>query len=569
MKTLPLILCSMNIAAAALAAVPGPDFGPNVVIVDPTADKKALREACDRIFKQQERNQFGSERYAILFKPGSYDVDLTVGFYTQVAGLGKSPEEVVLNGQLQTLAWEPNGNVTQNFWRSCENMTVKPGNKGSVRWAVSQAAPMRRMHIAGDLVLFISGWSSGGFLSDSKVDGKVIPGSQQQWISRNCDWGSWNGGVWNMFFLGVNNAPAGSWPSKPFTVEEKTPIIREKPYLYVDRTGNYGVFLPGIKKDSKGHGWQGGNEMGDSVPIAQFYIAHAGKDTAASINAALAAGKNLLLTPGVYQLDESLKVTRPNTVVLGLGFATLVSAKGNPTLDIADVDGVKVAGLLLDAGEKESPYLIQVGEPNSAKSHAANPTYLWDVFCRVGGAGAANTVAGMIINSNDVIGDHAWIWRADHGAGAGWNSSKSKNGLIVNGANVTYYGLFVEHFQEYQTVWNGENGRLYFYQSELPYDVPSTEAWSHNGTKGWASYKVADNVKKHQAEAMGIYSFFRDAPVISDNAVEAPKSAGIQFRNVMTFWLDGAAGSSVEHVISGTGDTGNKNHREVRLLAYP
>jgi len=565
-KLILLMLITSSLAAPAALT---PDFGPNVFVFDPMMNKEAIKQTCDKIFRQQERNQFGNERYAILFKPGTYDANMLVGFYTQVAGLGKSPEDVVLNGVVDTRAWEPNGNVTQNFWRSCENMTVKPGRMGSVRWAVSQAAPMRRMHIGGDLVLFVSGWSSGGFLSDSKIDGRVIPGSQQQWISRNTEWGGWDGGVWNMFFMGVNAAPAGNWPARPFTTVESTPIIREKPFLYVDRMGTWGVFVPGAKRDSRGIGWKGGVEMGESIPLAQFYIARADRDTAATMNTALAAGKHLLLTPGVYRLDASLKVARANTIVLGMGFATLVSARGNPAVEVADVDGVKLAGLLLDAGPAGSPYLLQVGEPGSAKSHAANPTYLYDIFCRVGGAGPASTVSAVIINSSDVVGDHAWIWRADHGDGAGWNSNKSKNGMIVNGANVTYYGLFVEHFQEYQTIWNGENGRLYFYQSELPYDVPSTAEWTHGGVRGWASYKVGDGVKKHQACAMGIYSFFRDAPVVMDNAVEAPKGTGIAFRNVMTFWLNGAAGSSVEHVISGIGEAGTQNHREVRVMSYP
>jgi hypothetical protein len=43
------------------------------------------------------------------------------------------------------------------------------------------------------------------------------------------------------------------------------------------------------------------------------------------------------------------------------------------------------------------------------------------------------------------------------------------NGLIVNGNDVTLYGLFAEHSMEYETIWNGNGGRCYFYQNELPF----------------------------------------------------------------------------------------------------
>lgn len=570
MKTFALILSALGLCTLGRASTES-DLGPNVIIFDQTTDKKVIQDRCDAIFKQQFSNQFGAERYAILFKPGTYQADIKVGFYTHVAGLGKSPSDVVINGVLRTQAFEANSNVTQNFWRTCENFTAKPPAGKPVTWAVSQAAPMRRMHIMSELRLFIGGWASGGFLADSKVDGNVVSGSQQQWLSRNCDWAGWQGGVWNMVFMGVNRPPAtGEWTNKrPHTVIEKTPLIQEKPFLYIDKAGAYSVFVPASKKDSSGHGWQAGNEAGVSVPIGKFHIARAQTDTAATLNAALAAGKHLLFTPGIYRLDDSLKVGRPDTILLGIGLATLVPQKGNAAIYVADVDGVKLAGLLLDAGEKESPYLLQVGVPGSAKSHAANPSYLYDIFCRVGGAGAANCVSAVIINSSDVVVDHAWIWRADHGEGSGWTESRSKNGLVVNGANVTCHGLFVEHFQEYQTLWNGENGSVYFYQCEIPYDVPSTAAWSHDNIQGWAAYKVAPSVKKHSAVAMGIYSFFRDAPVLMDTSVETPVTPGVRFKNVMNFWLKGADGSSVAHVINNTGEASNETRREVRVSAYP
>ncbi|MEI6492825.1 MAG: hypothetical protein WCO94_09780 [Verrucomicrobiota bacterium] len=567
MKPLSLCLSALILLVSQVLAA-SPDFGPNVFIFDPSTPTQEIQRKMDQIHDSQFLNQFGPERYAFLFKPGTYSGDYRVAFYMHLAGLGKSPSEVVIDGNVRTLAWENNRNVTQNFWRAIENMTVQPKEQ-TVTWAVSQAVPMRRMHFTSNLALsFAPGWASGGYMADCKIDGKVIPGSQQQWFSRNSAWGNWTNGVWNMVFMGVENAPAGTWPLKPYTTMDTVPVIAEKPYLYVDKGGAFFVMVPGIKTNSKGVDWTA-EEQGKSLPITDFYIAKSTIDNAASINAALASGKHLILTPGVYQLDAPIKVERPNTIVLGLGMATLQPVKGTSAMEVSDVDGVKIAGILFDAGAQNSPSLLQVGELGSTKDHSTNPTFLYDIFCRVGGNGEANVTSAMILNSNDVIGDHSWIWRADHGKGAGWTSNKSKNGLIVNGKNTIFYALFVEHFQEYQTLWNGDNGKLYFYQSEIPYDVPSTEAWSHDGVKGWAAYKIADNVKKHEATGLGIYSYFRDGPVTMDNAAEAPKAAGIKFTNIMTFWLTGNDASAINSVISGIGEPATKTNRWVRVTSYP
>ena len=101
-----------------------------------------------------------------------------------------------------------------------------------------------------------------------------------------------------------------------------------------------------------------------------------------------------------------------------------------------------------------------------------------DIFFRVGGAGVGRAQVDLRINANDTIIDHTWIWRADHGSGVGWNLNTSVNGLVVNGNRVTAYGLFVEHHQQYQVLWNGNAGRTYFYQSEIPYDPPDQASYS-------------------------------------------------------------------------------------------
>ena len=304
-----------------------PDLGPNVSIFDPSMASSTIQNKLNSVFSQQERNQFGEQRVALLFKPGTYNVSANVGFYTQVAGLGLTPDSVNINGAVHVEAdWFPPQNATQNFWRGAEGLTITPPG-GLDRWAVSQASSYRRNHLKGNLALDDGGWSSGGYMADTVVDGQVRSGSQQQWISRNTNWGSWTGQNWNMVFVGAQNAPAGTFPNPPYTKVAQTPVVREKPYLYVDAAGNYQVFVPALRNNSAGPGWVGGNPAGQSLPIDQFYIVKPGA-TAATINAQLAAGKNLLFTPGVYRLSDTLRINRADTVVLGLGLATLMPTSG-------------------------------------------------------------------------------------------------------------------------------------------------------------------------------------------------------------------------------------------------
>lgn len=400
-----------------------------------------------------------------------------------------------------------------------------------------------------------AGWASDGFLADSIVDQLVVPGSQQQYFSRNSQYAGWASGVWNMVFVGDTNPPAGIFPEQPYTVVGSTPVMREKPYLYIDGEGKYNVFVPELQTNTQGVSWAGGATPGASVPIDQFYLADPDTSDAASINAALSQGKNLLFTPGVYHLNDTIRVTNPGTVVLGLAMPTLIPDNGKTAMSVADVDDVKIAGLLFDAGPAASPSLLEVGPSGSSNDHAAHPTSLHDLYFRTGGAQAGRVDVSLMINSSDVIGDHFWIRRADHGTGVGWDANVSKNGLVVNGNNVTVYGLFNEHHQEYQTLWNGNGGRVYFYQSEIPYDVPNQSAWMSGGgtVNGYASYKVADTVTRHEAWGLGVYSYFRDAAVKLNSSIEVPDVPGVNIHHATSIWLPATEGSEITHVINGIG----------------
>jgi hypothetical protein len=527
--------------AAALPALAAkgakPDFGPNVLIFDPSMPSQAIQKKIDAVYAIQQHNEFGPQRNALLFLPGSYSVDVPVGFYTEVMGLGASPDATRIAGNVHADASHEHNNATTTFWRAAEGLSIAPAG-GTMQWAVSQAVSLRRMHVRGDLVLHQNrGWASGGWMSDSLVDGNVDSGSQQQWISRNCDWKSWTGSNWNMVFVGVAQPPEGAWPSPPYTTLAQTPVVREKPFLQVN-AGEFSVRVPELHSDSVGITWRGGETAGETIPIARFYIARPDVDTAETINAQLAKGKNLILTPGIYDLTGPIRVARPHAVVLGLGFATLRPVKGTAALTTADADGIEIAGLLFDAGPSESPVLLEVGPEGSRARHAKDPITLHDVFFRVGGAGVGRAKVNFKINSNDTLVDHTWIWRADHGDGVGWKLNTSENGLVVNGSEVTIYGLFVEHHQQFQVLWKGNGGKTYFYQSEIPYDPPNQASYqSAPGVNGWASYKVADGVSSHEAWGLGVYSVFEYPDVVLTRAIETPKSPGVRFHSMITVAL--------------------------------
>lgn len=543
---------SMCVAMRTAAQNAKPNLGPNVMVFDPSMPAAQIQQQINQVYAIQEKSEFGPARYALLFLPGKYHVDVPVGFYTQVLGLGATPDAVEIDGNVHVDASLPHNNATCTFWRAAEGFSVIPTG-GTMQWAVSQAVALRRMHVRGNLVLHQNhGWASGGWMSDSLIDGNVDSGTQQQWISRNSEWGSWTGANWNMVFVGVVSPPAGEWPSPPYTNVDRVPVVREKPFLEVDSKGGWSVRVPELKRDSKGITWHGGETPGRSIPLSQFYVARADVDSAVSINAQLARGKDLLFTPGIYELDEGIRVTRPNTVVMGLGYATLKPTHGTAAMTTADVDGIEIAGLLFDAGVEKSPVLLQVGPAGSKARHRANPICLHDVFVRVGGAGVGSAQVDLEINSSDTIVDHTWIWRADHGSGVGWDSNLSANGMVLNGDDVTAYGLFVEHHQEFQVLWNGNGGRTYFYQSEIPYDPPDQKSYtSTQGVDGWASYKVAEGVTLHEAWGLGIYSVFRRPNVVLSRAIEVPRTPGVRFHHMITVAL-GDKGT-IENVIDDEG----------------
>lgn len=548
-------------------------FGENTHVYAPTDDMQTVQNeidaAIETTFGGSNKGQFTDARFAALFKNGDYsDLDLTMGYYMSYAGLGNKPTDVTLGG-FNVHAELSGGNATCNFWRGIENLTVD----SSVKWAVSQATSFRRMQVNGNVQLTESSgsrpWGSGGFIADSKVTGTINAQNQQQWLTRNTEFNNWTRADINMVFAGCEGQiPSGAYSdSNRVTNLKETTVMKEKPFLTFDDVNGYGVAVPELVKNSRGVSWNGAAENISYYSLDGFYVARADKDTADTLNAALEKGKDILFTPGIYLIDKPLEVTAANSIIMGIGLATLkISGKNTDALmKIADEDGINVSGLIFDAGEYSENLVVVGGESKSGKSHADNPIVLSDVYFRIGGAKNEKTEVDctLLINANDVVGDNFWVWRADHSHGVAWDMNITKNGVVVGGDNVTIYGLMVEHFHEYQTIWNGENGYMVFYQSETPYDVPDqtetseedkwTSVWNDVEYDGYASYKVGDSVNKHTAYGIGVYYVSRGNTFVIDHAVELPSNPGIHVEHMAIANFSTEVVGGIRSIVNGKG----------------
>jgi hypothetical protein len=579
------------------ASASSPDFGPNVVIFSPTMSQADIQAKVNAIYAQQATNEMGTARYALLFEPGTYGsqtnpLDIPVGYYTEVDGLGQDPTDVRINGGVTAIGRNGSG-ALDTFWRSVSNLTIHVVptadgcHTGNEMWAVSQAAPMRRVDVK-DFTTFMPycenpNFASGGFVADSRLEGGALNGSQQQFYVRNSDLGSgWSNYVWNQVFSGDINAPAQDFGRvasdgtlTAYTTLAQTPVSKEKPYLYIDGSGTWNVFVPSPQTNSVGTTWANGHTPGTSIPLSQFFVATP-SDSVSTINAALARGLNLLLTPGVYDVGSPINVKRADTVVLGLGMATLTATSGNSVLTTGDVTGIDVAGITVDAGPVNSPVLVQIGSKNGNNgvphNDASDPTALQDVFFRVGGPHVGKATVALEVNSDNTILDDLWIWRADHGVpgSVGWTVNTADTGLVVNGDHVTATGLFVEHFQRYNVIWNGNNGEDIFFQNELPYDPPTQDAYQHDGVLGFAAFKVADNVQTFQGYGMGSYIFTNVNPSIHvSHAFEVPVTPGVHMHDLLTINLSGPG--TIDHVINDTGGPVSDANKDVasQVVSFP
>ncbi len=583
-----------------------PDLGSNVIIFDPSMPQAQVQSELDAISSQQVPSQFGTQRYSIFFEPGTYGsatnpLDFQVGFYTQVAGLGAEPGDVVINGAINVFNQCVNGDCegTDNFWRSISNLTLnvslpssppayapEPDEADSCLntndlLALSQADPIRRVIINGNVILQDycgTGDVSGGYMADDEFNGGIVGNyGQQQYFVRNSNIDNWTNAVWNQVFMGDNGAPATAFGSGvgQYTTLATAPVSEEEPFLYTDTGGAMRVFVPGLRHNSVGPSYTEGHEAGYSLPISQFFIASP-STSVSEINHALARGLDLIVTPGVYDLPQAIVINHPNTIVLGLGFATLIPQNGNLAMRTADVPGIKLSGLIFDAGPQNSPALVQLGVPTRglSNSNSNDPTLVQDVFFRIGGAEAGTANTALVVDDSQTILDDVWAWRADHGTGAGWTLNTAETGLLVNGDDVRAYGLAVEHFQKNEVIWNGQNGEDVFFQNEMPYDPPSQAAWMASPTQnGYPAFLVTNRVKSFQGYGMGSYSFFNQGvPIYSAMAFQAPDTPGVQFHDLLTVFLNATTGmGGISSVINGVGGSSTIANPDtpVDVTAYP
>merc|ERR1719461_2020192 len=294
------------------------------------------------------------------------------------------------------------------------------------------------------------------------------------------------------------------------------------------------------------------------VDFSNVYVAKE-DDSASTINAKLESGLHVVLTGGMYDLSEPIRVTRSNVVILGIGFPTLRSATGNALIEVEDnLEGVRISGILLEAGTIRSPHLLQFGRTRGIGS---GYNFLYDIFARVGGpnnqdADPQSTDVMMKIQINQVVMDYVWLWRADHDAKSGGDHNdwvfKVRDGnnpvnvaLQVNGDEVYGYAIMAEHTLKNQVEWNGNEGYVAMFQCELPYDLRNYQF------SGYIGFKIGDDVNAFEGYGMGIYSIF-DNYVKVANAIEAPRNRdGIVLENVYTVALKWSG--EITNVVNGQG----------------
>eukprot|EP00008_Paramoeba_atlantica_P011354 CAMPEP_0201492408 /NCGR_PEP_ID=MMETSP0151_2-20130828/32987_1 /ASSEMBLY_ACC=CAM_ASM_000257 /TAXON_ID=200890 /ORGANISM="Paramoeba atlantica, Strain 621/1 / CCAP 1560/9" /LENGTH=591 /DNA_ID=CAMNT_0047879201 /DNA_START=82 /DNA_END=1857 /DNA_ORIENTATION=- len=512
--------------------------------------------------------QFSEDRYAFLFKPGYHDVQVNVGFYTHVMGLGSTPKTTqIYDVACENGDFDYSGGALDNFWRAAENFYIKPArfwngeSAPAMLWAVSQASPLRRLYVEGNLDLWeynygcCAGYASGGYLSNSVITGQISSGSQQQWITRNTQMGSFLPGGWNLVFVGCSgNVPSHSCPDSPSSGVDATPKIAEKPYITIDPdSGKFYLMVPPVETNKQGPSTFSKN-VDTPVDFESVFVASP-SDSVSTINSKIASGLHVVFAPGIYSYSTPIVVNTANTVILGIGFPTFISTAGQECFQVGNVDGVRIAGLLLQAGPVSTPTLLRWGGATGGvfQGNPSNPGVMSDLWARVGGPNDQNiqqvTADRMVlINSSNVIIDRTWLWRADHSiSGEVYNGDNPcQVGIEVNGDSVVAYGLAVEHTLEDLVRWNGENGQVFYYQSEYPYDVNTSYA-----DEGYVSYRVNPTVTRHNATGVGAYCYFRDYPVTVDSGFIAPNVEGVQFKTAFTTFLNGGGG--IEHVLNNAG----------------
>jgi hypothetical protein len=537
----------------------------SITVVSPTDD--GLQEKLDSIWQMMsedahgnasafQKGQFGKRRHAVLLRKGAYpDLQVAVNWYTSVLGVGLGAKDVTIKGLTSQDAYPGSAKgCLENFWKSAEGVTTL---ENDTLWAVSQAAPLRRSVITGNLALSELPWlhtqdgahyASGGFLADVSVQGTLNWGSQQQFFFRNSEFHKVNytGSGQSMVFVGVEGAPVynTSLPKPLMSTVDKAPRVAEKPYLVELEAGDWRIAVSAVERDVSGRSSKSPQTL---ISLSDVFIAKEG-DTAEKIQAGIEGKRGLLFTPAIYGLDSPVYISSPDFVVLGIGMATLVATRGHSTLIVSPgASNVRMAGLLIEAG---MPNVVDATEPLLTWKGSGGVAS--DIFGRVGAFSYETdfhpscllTRADVMfrIDGDDMTVDNAWLWHADHDDCTGYQGQPqdgelpksdecfSKTGLVVNGNNVVTYGLAVEHTKHDLVQWDGENGQVFFFQSELPY-----RSNLDFGKDGYVGYKVGYGVEKHLGYGVGVYQVFNTYTM--NVSMRLPSTANMT--NIFTWCITG------------------------------
>ena len=574
------------------------------------------------------KGHFTEDRVAVLFRPGTYhDINFPVGYWTQVLGLGATPDDVSFTGNLGVYALPANTDNHEvgsldTFWRSAENFVSNttfiqhPDNPAvyavpvgsspadlraqtkfypigekdreqGMLWAVSQAAPLRRIKVKNLHLALGDNWASGGFAGNIDVEGFLNFGGQQQYIIRNGKIGGHNeAGAWSSVFVGSDH---NGWAQGGPTVisnEEKTDLQIEKPFIFVEDDVVF-LGIPKVRRKTSGFDH---SKLSDDEKVAIDNIKHVRvfgpSDTSCgNIQRAADRGLHIILTPGIYHFDKTLEISTDNQVILGIGLPTIVAPGADPCIHVSSSSsGVRISGLTLEATvlpkwDYSGSSLLDWGEHHSNKGNTPdNPGAIHDLFSFVGGRNVDREVkveTMVRIYSNNVVGDNIWLWRADHTQLAdGEKANKPElseyhlttfgecmcdTGVLVHGTNVTFYGLAVEHTYKDMVKWHGANGKVNFYQSELPYDVSAAQY------KDVVGYRVHKSARGHHAKGAGVYSYFRDHKDVEVLSAIMDHSNS-KFENSFTVMLNGHYG--IKSVINGKGGPTLQNGLPIVLLQH-
>jgi hypothetical protein len=504
-------------------------FGANVTIFNPSMSVASINAALNAT------PPAGDGKRQFYFLPGTYGdpsvtpatvttsnvIQAEVAPGTIVAGLGSSPCDVVINGSLSI----NNGSLAIRD-SQMSNLTINPIQAdvpaGGMLWYTSQTATLRRVNILGNLYVspviqtpggcqnpcdpvtqgfqinIIPGVANGFVITNSVITGDVINGDglnrpgvegnggnsdiyfQQDKIGGYSGFGS------DMVFNGTIGAPADNFgpgrispyvPPGDITNVPFASVVREAPFVYY-AAGQFRIFRPSAQFNVRGPNWSTDPWQGDSLPLSSFYIATvAAGDNAETMNAALKNGKNLLIGPGTYVLDEPITVSRPNRVIMGLG-DPILRADNTATIFVKDsatgtvLSKFNADGRAFDPSDM-GPFAenqIVIGSTPHGSGSPRDPTALNDISTV---SGATNAI---LLNQNYTILNQGQI-QTNNNSGDGytttnWTASSGNTGAVVNGDHDTWQGIWLEHFKQTEITWNGEHGDVTFLENERPLTVP-------------------------------------------------------------------------------------------------